>query len=95
VAEATQYSFDLRDLTEMLLRQQGIREGKWILGFNMGFGAATIGPTPEEVRPTAFVQINGANIARQPEDAPDSPLTVDAAEMKPPPPSGSRRKTKR
>jgi hypothetical protein len=57
MAEPTQFSFDLMELTTALIKQQGLHEGTWLAGFDFGFGAGMIGPTPDDARPAAFVQV--------------------------------------
>jgi hypothetical protein len=47
MAEPTQFSFDLKELTTALIKQQGLHEGTWLAGFDFAFGAGMIGPTPD------------------------------------------------
>jgi hypothetical protein len=58
MAETTQYTFDLKEATVALIKEQGIHEGLWILGFEIALGAGQFGPTPAEAKPGAFMQIN-------------------------------------
>jgi len=83
MAEASTYSFNLKDVTTALLKDQGIHEGLWQLGFEFNFGAALTGATKEDVRPSAFVQINKLQLVRQPESSEQQPLVVNAAEVNP------------
>ena len=84
MAETTQLSFTLRDLTVALIRLHGIREGKWMLGFEFSFGATNVGPGEAEVLPAAFAAVKSALLVRQPENAPNIPFIVDAAIENPP-----------
>jgi hypothetical protein len=84
MAEPTQFSFDLKELVTALIKQQGIHEGAWLAAFDFGFGAGMIGPTPDEARPAALVQLLKVNLVRQTQIPPPHPhLTVDAAEVNP------------
>ena len=88
MAQAAQYNFSLRELTEALLRAQNIKEGKWVAGFELGLGVASIplggaAPNPKnlDLRPTAFMQINGVNISRYIEGTPETITVVDAGNL--------------
>jgi hypothetical protein len=81
MAEPTQFMFKIKDLTTLLLKEQGIHEGTWQILFNFGLGAANVGPTEAEVAPAAIVPVLGIGIQKVPERG---PLTVDAAEVNPP-----------
>jgi hypothetical protein len=82
MAETTQYTFDLKEATVALIKEQGIHEGLWILGFEIALGAGQFGPTPAEAKPGAFMQINKLQLLRQTAEAAN---TVDAAAVNPPP----------
>lgn len=84
MAEVKNYVFDYKEVAEALIKQQGIHEGLWgiymefgILGTNM-----TSGPPEEKTIPAAIVPVLKIGIQRF--DNPSS-LTVDAAEVNPPP----------
>lgn len=79
MATANQYSVALKEVAEALIRANGIKEGKWLLGFTFGFGGGNIGPTPETTKPAAIVQITDVILTRQPEGSEDLPYIVDAA----------------
>lgn len=85
MAQATQYSFTLTEVAKALLRQEGITEGRWSLGFELSFGVGAFGSTEADSKPGAMIQIGGLNLARVPDDALPSPASyvVDAAEMEP------------
>lgn len=84
MAEASRYSFDLKEVASALIRHQGIHEGLWQLAFEFNFGAALVGATKEEARPSALIQINKFQLVRQAEGAEQQPMVVDAAEVNPP-----------
>jgi hypothetical protein len=77
-AEPTQYMFKHKDLVAALIRAQNLREGLWQLTFNFGFGAANIGPTPEDSNPTAFATIISVGLQRV-EQITNPAFTLDAA----------------
>ena len=84
MAEPTQYSFSLRELTIALIKEQGLHEGLWMASFEFTFGAGLLGAPPEEVKPSAFVQINRVQLIRQNGPVPQgAPLVVDAAQVNP------------
>jgi len=83
MAEASIYSFDLNEVTTALIKQQGLRDGVWLLAVEFGFGAALVGASKEDVRPSAFVQINRLQLVRQTETVEGQPHGVDAAEVNP------------
>jgi hypothetical protein len=83
MAEPTTYNFDLREVTLALLKQQGLHEGLWDLGFEFGLVAGMLGPTPDQVRPSAMIQMSALQLTRHAEGAPFGPYTVDAAAANP------------
>jgi len=83
MAEPTQYVFELVEATEALIKKQGLHKGRWMLGFEFGFNAALAGQNPDELKPSAIIAINRIMLAMAPQDAPDTPLIVDAAKINP------------
>jgi hypothetical protein len=79
MATVTQYEISLLELTKTLLKQADIHEGRWLVGFSLGFAGGMVGPTTEDSWPSALVQIRGVTLVRQEEGTPVSPLMVDAA----------------
>lgn len=80
MAEANQYVFSHKQLAEILVREQGIHEGLWIIQYTFGIGGANVGPTPQDIAPAAIVPIVSVSLARAQEA---SALTVDAAVANP------------
>ncbi len=76
----TQFTFNLEELAKILIREAKIEDGSWVIGFEFGFAAANIGPSPEQSRPSAVLQINSVNISRQPSPEVDLPYAVRASE---------------
>jgi hypothetical protein len=81
--ETKQLNFDLKEVAAALIKEEGIREGRWMLGFEFGFGAGNFatGPTATDTKPGAFAQIKAVVLVRQEEGAPDLPFVIDAAEV--------------
>lgn len=80
MAEPTQYVFSHHEVVAALLKKQGIHEGIWSLIINFGFGAANVGPSEDQVNPTAMIPVMGVGIQRA--DA-SGPLSVDASVVNP------------
>jgi hypothetical protein len=85
MAEPTQYSFDLKEVTIALIKQQGLHEGTWMVALEFNLGAGMVATSPGAVKPGAVIQVNRIQLVRQdnPDSAPD--LTVDAREVNPAP----------
>jgi hypothetical protein len=82
--EPTQYTFNHKEIVEMMIKKIGLHEGKWVLVVNFAFGAANGGVTPNEALPTAFAAIQFFGLQKAQSDSPAS-LTVDAGEVNPAP----------
>lgn len=73
--------FEFRELVEMMLRREKIREGKWVLAVEFGIGAGNLAePGTNDARPAAFVPILNIGILRNDKTELDS-LAVDAATL--------------
>jgi hypothetical protein len=73
--------FEFRELVEMMLRRENIREGKWVLAVEFGIGAGNLSqPGTNEARPAAFVPILNIGILRNDKSELDS-LAVDASKL--------------
>jgi hypothetical protein len=84
MAVATQYSFDLKEVTEALIRLHGLKTGKWMLSFEFSLGGGVFGPGPgpESARPGAMMQINRLQLQVPDLTSEALPWVVDAAELK-------------
>ena len=81
--EANQYSYNHKELVELLIRGAGIHEGEWMLSVQMGFSAINIGPEGGH-NPAGLVIINKIGVQRVQENAsPPSELVVNAAKVNP------------
>ncbi|HZE68595.1 MAG TPA: hypothetical protein VE135_03590 [Pyrinomonadaceae bacterium] len=83
MGEAIQYMFELREVTELLLKKQDIHKGLWMISIEFGQGAATIptGPDGKTLQPAAINIVQHIGIKKH-EGAPTN-LTVDAEEVNP------------
>ena len=82
--EANQYVFSNRELLEVLIKQAGVHEGRWVLMANFGFTAANFGQAEDSVAPGAALVIQQMGIQRAVLGTPDG-MTVDAAVVNPAP----------
>lgn len=57
MAEVSQLKFDLKEVGRLLLEKQGIKSGKWVVGFNFNIVGVEAGPTPEQTRPGMVVSV--------------------------------------
>lgn len=77
--EASQIEYGVRELAEVLVREQGIAEGHWMLLIRFKFGAANLETGPREVGPAAIVGIESIGIQKT---TPNS-ISVDASQIRP------------
>lgn len=87
MATPTRYEYTFRELATLLIKDQDIHEGRWMVGFEFGLMAVHSGSDPSEIKPAALVQVNKIALSRA-DDVPLPPeagLIVDAAEVNPAP----------
>lgn len=80
--EVNAYTFNHKELLELLIKAAGVHEGEWMLQVNFGFSAANIGQDEESVHPAAIATVNYVGIAKAKQDSPRS-LVLDAAKVNP------------
>jgi hypothetical protein len=80
MSNATQFQFELNEVAKMLLRKQGIKEGKWTLGIAFNVAAAHAGPTAEQARPSMIVGVDKIVLAKAESITPESAI-VDASTL--------------
>ena len=85
MAESTQITYTHREVAEMLVKHQGLREGIWGLFLKFGIQAANIGPDAGQLVPAAIIPVLA--IGLQKFDS-ENALAVDAAKVNPAPPDG-------
>jgi hypothetical protein len=78
MADATQYVFSYRELVEILIRQQGLKEGIWGISVRFGLQATNIGPSDDQLLPAAIVAL--LEVGLQKVDKLTN-LSVDAADL--------------
>ena len=86
--EVNQYLFTNKELLDLLIKQAGVHEGRWMLAI---ISAGNFGPSNEQMSPGAAVLINQVGIQRALPEAPEA-LSVDAAVVNPATPQIKRRK---
>jgi hypothetical protein len=80
MAHASQILFNIKELAEVLVKQQGIHNGHWGVLLKIGVAGANMpGPTGE-LLPCAIVPISEIGIQQYEEP---SSMTVDAAKVNP------------
>ena len=93
--KVSQIKYDLKELTTLMLQDQGIRSGLWMIWTRFSFGATNIAPPEDQpggaAGPGAVAVLTEVGIQRVEERG---PLGVDAAEVwkeKKPGPARKRR----
>jgi hypothetical protein len=82
MATVTQYTFGLKEVTEILIKSSGIHEGKWMLAIEFGVNVGMLGMSQASARPGVMVLANNLMLAVADPGAP-ADLIVDAAEVNP------------
>ena len=80
MAQPTQFSFELSEVADILIKAQGLHEGRWALEFEINVSIGTFGPSPAEVKPGAILQIANVQLVRQADGVPQAPHIVDAGD---------------
>jgi hypothetical protein len=82
MAEATQIMFNHKELVEMMIKKQGLREGIWTLSVRFGMQAMNFGTNPEgtDVLPTALIPVLEIGINRTEKE---NNISLDAAKINP------------
>lgn len=74
------YSLSIKELTELLIKTNGIHEGKFELSVEFQIGVGVVGPSPETVVPGAMVGVNRVGLTQS---IVEGPNTVDASLVNP------------
>jgi hypothetical protein len=82
--EINQYVLSRTELLELLIKQNGVHEGRWMLMAVFGFSAGYFGPSPDQSVPGAVVALNQIGIQRAQVDTPKE-MSLDAAVVNPDP----------
>lgn len=83
MAEPIQFMFDHQEVVELLIKQQGIREGLWMASVEFGLVAATVPAADGKILPAAISLVQRIGIKKH--DGPPTNLTVDARALNRPP----------
>lgn len=84
MAQATQYTFNYKEVVEALIKQQGLHEGLWMLRVEFGLAATNINSSEggTDLTPAAIIPIKALGLMAGREV---NSLTVDAAKVNPSP----------
>ena len=84
MAETTRRIYSNKELVVMMLKDQGIHEGNWVLAANLSFTAMNFGQSPDgsDASPAGVVAVTGVLLERVPAPL---PFSVNAAEANPKP----------
>lgn len=74
------HNFTLREITEILIKHQGLHEGLYNLLFEFQIGVGAVGPSPTSIYPGAMLGISRIGLSKS-ENV--NIHTVDAAEVNP------------
>lgn len=87
MGEADRIFFSLREISELLVKKQGVHEGLWGLSIEFGLAAQNIPTSPDgdTIVPAALSLVQRIGIQRF--EKPNN-MTVDAAEVNPRPKGG-------
>jgi hypothetical protein len=76
--------FSLVQITEILIKQQGLHEGLYNLSVHFQIAVGAIGPSPELLCPGAMVGVSRIGISKT-EEGKANAQTVNAAQVNPAP----------
>lgn len=79
--EVGQIKYDLKELTALMLRDQGIRSGLWMIWTRFNFGVSNITPTEEGSGPAGPGVVSLLTEVGIQSTSELGPLTVDASEV--------------
>lgn len=70
----------LRELTKLLIKHHGVREGLFETAIEFKFALGQVGPTPDDALPGAMLGVSRIGLVAADKTG---PATVDAAEVNP------------
>jgi hypothetical protein len=82
--EINTYTFNHREILELLIKEADIHTGEWMLQVNFGFSAGNFGPDENNLNPGAVVAVQHLAITKAIKGAPKA-LVADAAKINPAP----------
>ena len=79
MAEIRQFKYSMHELAEMLVKHEGLTEGKWMLSVEFGISATNVGRDDENLTPAALIPIVNIGLV---ESERANNLTIDASKIK-------------
>ncbi len=76
--------FSLTELTEILIKNQGLHEGLYNLSVQLQIGVGTVGPSPELICPGAMLGVSRIGLSKT-DEGKENIHTVNAAKINPAP----------
>jgi hypothetical protein len=76
--------FSLTELTEILIKNQGLHEGLYNLSVQLQIGVGAVGPSPELICPGAMFGVSRIGLSKI-EEGKENIHTVNAAKVNPAP----------
>ena len=92
--EVSQYVLNNKELLELIIKDAGLHEGKWMLLASFGIAPGNFGPSNAEAAPGVAVAISKIGIQRAEPHTPEE-ATLDASVINPPPKASKPRKRKK
>ena len=77
VPEATQYKYDVMELTALMLKDRGIRTGTWMIMTTFSFGVTNLEGQGNPLGPAAFTVLTNVGL----QQTKGGSLAVDAADV--------------
>ena len=81
MAEIKQYAFSYKEIAETLVKSLDIHEGFWGIYMEFGIKGANVGPSDDDLMPTALVPVVKMGLQRF---KVENSLSVDASKVNPP-----------
>ena len=92
--EIDQYGLKNKELLELIIKDAGLHEGKWVLMASFGIAPGNYGPTYSEAGPGVAFALTKIGIQRADSKTPEDML-LDASVINPPPKARKSRKRKK
>lgn len=80
--EVNNYNFALRELTEILIKNAGLKTGKWTIGLNINFNVGNMGQTQQDAVPGVTMLIESIGLNRVSNELDEGGNIVDASKVK-------------
>ena len=78
MADASQYMFPLKEVTEILIRRQGLKDGIWQIIFQFGLTGAVLPSPTGEATPAAIVPVLSVGLQKVDKE---SSIAIDASKL--------------